>query len=132
MWFYEPKNTETIFWTEHSKEKMKFYNLSENRLKSILRNPHREEKGIAPRTVAIMQATKSKKPTEIWLMYQIASLKGAKLLKRSLAPYQKAKIKKKNERIVIISAWRYPGTSPVGAPPIPSEVLKILQDINII
>ena len=123
MLFREPKNTETIFWTKHAKEKMKFYNLSETRLRSILRNPHREEKGIAPRTVAIMQATKSKKPTEIWLMYQIAPLK---------IKNQKAKIKKTGRNIKIISAWRYPGISPVGAPPIPSEVLQILQDVNII
>ena len=125
MRFHEPKNTEMIFWTEHVKEKMKFYNLSENRLKSILRNPHREEKGIASRTVAIMQATKSKKPTEIWLMYQAAALQ-----RKSQIPNPKFQIEKK--RIKIISAWRYPGISPVGAPPIPSEVLKILQDTNII
>ena len=121
MLFREPKNTEMIFWTQHAKTKMKFYNLSETRLRGILRNPHREEKGIAPRTVAIMQATKSKKPTEIWLMYQKDKRKA-----------QNAKHKSEQRRIKIISAWRYPGISPVGAPPIPKEVLKILQDTNII
>ncbi|MBL7155990.1 MAG: hypothetical protein ISS87_00060 [Candidatus Pacebacteria bacterium] len=114
MYFKEPKNTDEIFWTEHAKEKMKFYYLSESRLKRILRSPEREERGIAPRTVAVMQSTKSKNPTEIWLMYQIAS----------------RKIKNKIKKIKIISAWRYPGKSPIGMPPIPEEVIKILEQEN--
>jgi hypothetical protein len=118
--FKEPKNTERIYWTKHAKEKMKFYNLSETRLRKILRRPEREEKGVAEKTVAIMQSTKSKKkPTEIWLMYQAASLK---------VKNQKLKVKNGKQRIKIISAWRYPGRSPVGAPPIPEDVLKILKN----
>lgn len=102
----EPKNTDKIYWTEHSKEKMKFYGLSEARLKRILRHPQREEKGVAPRTAAVMQKAGTKKrPTEIWLMYQIA---------------------KNKEKIIVISAWRYPGISPMGEPPIPEDVLKYL------
>lgn len=120
MKFKEPKNIGLIYWTEHSKEKMKFYSLSESRLKRILRNPEREEKGIAPRTVAVMQKTKSKKPTEIWLMYQIAA-------SQRKSEIQNPKSKTKMKRIVIISAWRYPGISPVGALPIPEDVLKILE-----
>lgn len=108
----EPRNTQTIYWTQHSKQKMRFYGLSASRLLRILRNPERQEYGVAERTVAIMQSTKSKKPTEVWLMYQ--------------------KFKKNPKRIKIISAWRYPGKSPAGKPPIPSEVLKILeQDKNL-
>lgn len=80
MKFREPKNTDKIYWTQHAKEKMRFYNLSEGRLKRILRYPEREEKGVASRTVAIMQIAGTKKgPTEIWLMYQAASLKTKEL-----------------------------------------------------
>jgi len=122
MNFKEPENTDLIYWTRHSKEKMRFYNLSEQRLKRILRNPQREEKGIAPATVAIMQkAGTKKKPSEIWLMYQKAKTKELK--------NQKAK---KQPRIRIISAWRYPGISPIGSPPIPEEVLRLLEQDNLV
>ena len=101
---------EKIIWTRHAGEKIRQYNLSESRLKRVLRKPDRKELGIAPRTIAIMQITGTKKhPTEIWMMYQ------------------KTKLKVKNEKlkvIKIISAWRYPGMSPRGEPPpIPEDVL---------
>ncbi|MBU4481173.1 hypothetical protein KKH59_02555, partial [Patescibacteria group bacterium] len=62
---------EEIIWTRHSKDKMRYYRLSENRLLRVLRSPERKEIGIAPRTVAVMQKAGTKKrPTEIWLLYQ--------------------------------------------------------------
>ncbi len=88
---------------------MRHYRLSENRLKRVLRKPDRKELGIAPRTVAIMQKTGTKKhPTEIWLMYQ------------------------KQKRITkIITAWRYPGISPKRQPPpIPEDILWELKHDN--
>ena len=98
---------EKIYWTKHAKEKMRQYRLSEKRLKRVLRKPDRKELGIAPKTVAIMQTTGTKKhPTEIWLMYQ-----------------------KEKEKIKIISAWRYPGKSPIGKPPpIPEDILWELKN----
>lgn len=108
MRFRKPQNTDKISWTKHSIEKMQFYGLSENRLKRVLRNPDRKEEGIAPETLAVMQRTGSKKhPTEIWIMYQII----------------KSKVK-------IISAWRYPGISPIGKKiPIPEDILEELSKI---
>jgi len=105
----KPKNTDATIWTKHSIKKMQFYNLSENRLKRVLRNPNRKEKGIAPETLAIMQRTGTKKhPTEIWMMYQV--------------------IKPKKMRI--ISAWRYPGITPKGQEiPIPEDVLEELEKL---
>jgi len=119
MKFREPRDTERVVWTEHVKEKMKFYNLSESRLKKLLRNPERIEEGIAPRTVAIMQTTKSKRPTEIWLMYQVVPFK---------TKNQISNFKKRERKMKIISAWRYPGKSPVGQPPIPDEVINDLEN----
>jgi len=109
MFFKTPRNTEKISWTKHVKEKMKFYQLSEGRLKRLLHHPKRIEKGIVAGTIAIMQPTGTKKhPTEIWLMYQ--------------------KIRKK---IRIITAWRYPGISPIReAPPIPKNILKYLWKLR--
>lgn len=97
-----------ILWTKHSKSKMQYYRLSESRLKRVLNNPKRKELGIASGTVAVMQPTGSKKhPTEIWLMYQ--NLKGGKMR--------------------IITAWRYPGKSPIRGPiPIPKEILEELGE----
>jgi len=105
-----PKNTERISWTNHSIDKMRYYGLSEARLKRVLNNPKRKELGIAPGTVAIMQSAGSKKhPTEIWIMYQ--NLKGGK--------------------IRIITAWRYPAKSPIQGPiPIPPEILEELGEIT--
>lgn len=113
MQFKKPKNTDEIIWTKHSIEKMRFYSLSENRLKRVLRNSDRKEAGIAPETLAVMQRTGSKKhPTEIWLMYQ--TLRQAQ-----------------GKRIKIISAWRYPGISPVDKEiPIPEDILEELGKLN--
>jgi len=105
---------ENLIFTRHAREKMRQYNLSESRLKGVLRKPDRKELGIAPRTIGIMQITGTKKhPTEIWLMYQRVNSK-------SQAPNSK----RKGEMIKIISAWRYPARSPIGElPPIPEDIL---------
>jgi len=105
MFFKEPKNTKEIYWTRHVKEKMQYYGLGEGRLRRILKSPARQEKGIAPRTIALMQPAGAKKPSEIWLMYQ-----------------QNGQKKK------MISAWRYPGISPIGKPiPIPENIVEELK-----
>lgn len=76
-----------LYWTQHARFKMRFYGLSEQRVKRILHSPARVEEGIAPKTVAYMQVAGSKKhPYELWAMIQDAK-----------------------SRRKIISAWRYPG-----------------------
>ena len=87
----------TFYWTLHSKNKMLFYNLSEQRVKRVLNSPERIETGIAPNTLAYMQPvsakTKNGKKTwssEIWVMMQETKNNQSKIIK-------------------IISAWRYPG-----------------------
>lgn len=122
MRFKEPQNSEKISWTKHSIEKMKFYNLSENRLKRVLRNPDRKEEGIAPRTLAVMQRAGTKKnPTEIWMMYQ-------KINSKFHAYRQAGKIQ--NSKLRVISAWRYPGISPKGKEiPIPGDILEELNNL---
>jgi len=104
-----------ILWTKHSLDKMKFYGLSKQRIKRILRNPQRIEEGIIPGTVALMQSTNSKKrPSEIWMMYVLTP----------------------RSNKIIISCWRYPGISPVGKEiPLPegmqSEIEKELEKLKI-
>ena len=111
MRFKTAKDTQKISWTRHAKAKMRYYNLSESRLKRVLYHPKRIEKGIVPGTIALMQPTGTKKhPTEIWLMYQKIS---------------KSKIR-------IITAWRYPGISPVREPPpVPEDILKFLWKLKL-
>ncbi len=95
----------TPHWTEHAKQKMRFYGLSEARLRRVMRNPFRVEEGIAPKTTALMQPANPKHTSEIWLMYQ-----------------------KRRGTLVMITAWRYPGKSPVrGALPIPDEIRRELS-----
>lgn len=100
------QTTEKFLWTRHSIEKMKFYGLSENRIKRVLKNPKRTQEGIVFGTTAIMQSTGSKKhPTEIWAMYIMIGSK------------------KK-----IISCWRYPCVSPAGKEiPIPEEYREEIE-----
>ncbi len=101
MQFNRPKNTDKYEWTNHVFGKMIFYRLAESRIIRVLRNPKRVEKGIAAETIAVMQPAGTNKPSEIWAMYQ--------------------ELKKGKKRI--ITAWRYPGVSPV------REQIWIPQDI---
>ena len=93
--------------------KMVFYGLSPDRVKRVIRNPIRVEEGVAENTTAVMQPGPNiKKPSEVWVMYQ----------------------KKKIEsRKTIISAWRYPGVSPIGKMiPIPHGILQELKENGIL
>jgi len=108
--FLKLPREEKIYWTKHSKAKMRQYRLSEKRVLRIFKKPDRKEEGVAPETVAVMQITGTKKhPTEAWMMYQII---------------------KKPKQIKIISAWRYPGRTPIGQRPIiPEDTLEELDNL---
>jgi hypothetical protein len=111
---------EKIIWTNHVKDKMRYYRLSENRVLNIMRKPKRREEGIAEGTIAAMQPAGTKKnPTEIWMMYQIVKTK---------SKFQNPNFKIRKTKI--ISAWRYPGITPLGARPIlPDDTMSGLKDI---
>src|SRR4030042_4224867 len=93
-----PKNTDRIRWTNHSIEKMRYYGLSEARIKRVINNPKRKEMGIAPGTIAVMQPNSSRHTSEFWVMYQII---------------KNSKFEIRNSKLRIITAWRYPGKSPI-------------------
>jgi hypothetical protein len=97
--------TKKYHWTKHVEEKMRYYNLSESRVKRVFRHPHRVEEGVAENTTAAMQTAGSKKhPYEVWMMYQI-----------------------NEQAIQVISAWRYPGKSKPGdVVPVPDDILAEL------
>lgn len=103
--------------TLHAQYKMKQYGLSEQRVRSVIRNPRRREEGIVPKTVAVMQPVSVKRDLkkeekwkqEIWVMFQNSA----------------------KQQLRIISAWRYPGMSPKRNP-IPEEILRELEEGSII
>ncbi len=104
----KPQNDKKYEWTLHVQEKMRFYNLSESRIRRVMHSPKRTEWGIAPNTVAMMQpSTSSKNPYEIWVMFQEINQVG-----------------KKKRRV--ITAWRYPGKSPA-RDPIPEDILREIR-----
>ena len=107
-----PKDRQ-IIWTKHVLSKMRQYQLSGQRLLRLLRRPERQQSGIAPNTIAVMQTVGSvKHPTEVWLMYQpINRLDGIDV-----------------KKIKIITAWRYPGVSPSDQEiPIPKGIINELN-----
>ncbi|MBX4211753.1 MAG: hypothetical protein KW806_03130 [Candidatus Yanofskybacteria bacterium] len=116
-----PKDNEKYHWTQHVGRKMIHYGLSSSRVLRVIRAPERAEEGVAPGTVAVMQTAGSKaKPWEVWVMYREEIKKKTKDL---LHPNKK----------VIITAWRYPGVSPVREKiPIPSEIVAELERENLI
>lgn len=115
MEFKIPKNTRYLAWTKHAGRKMMFYGLSATKVKSVLSRYDRREEGIAPGTTAVMKTAGSKKnPAEIWVMYQDKMVTQDGI---------------KNEKRVIITAWRYPGISkPKEKIPIPEDVLLELSE----
>jgi hypothetical protein len=101
-----PKNDSRHYWTSHIKNKMLFYRISEQKIKSILKAPDRHEEGIAPNTFAAMKRNDTpKRKEEIWTMYQ-----------------------KRGGKSLMISAWRYPGKSQPGREiPIPEDILNEIK-----
>ena len=135
-------NRENYYWTDHVKRKMRRYGLSESRVKRVLRHPKRLEVGVAENTVAGMQpAGSAKHPFEIWVMWtsKSASSKQSTINKNSPHPSpplsrggrNKKEFSFDGEKIIIISAWRYPGVSPLREPPpIPDDVWEILRKMK--
>ena len=117
----KPKDDARYSWTNHVVDKMNQYQLSPQMVKRVIRSPRRVEAGVAPRTTAVMQTRGNKRKTEIWVMYTPAKRESSKF------KAQNSKLGK----IKIISAWRYPGVSPVrGAIPIPPDIMEELEKIT--
>lgn len=114
--------------TMHAQYKMQQYGLSDQKVRSVIRNPRRREEGIVKDTVAVMQPVSVKRgldgkdtwKQEIWVMFvvkgknEIVSSEANKLMKLQA------------KKLRIISAWRYPGVSPKRNP-IPEDILLELE-----
>ena len=118
-----PKDDKTYRWTSHIKGKMVFYNLSPQKILTVLKNPARKEVGIADGTLAVMKRNDTpKRKQEIWLMYSVGQRPaGSKLNGRKSLVV--------GGKFVMISAWRYPGKSPLGKRlPISDELLNEIKE----
>lgn len=116
--------------TRHAEYKMKQYGLSEQKVRGVIRHPRRREEGIVKNTIAVMEPVSPKKiqekeiwKQEIWVMYT--------LHKKKRSPLQPTKSTAQagrlaDEKMRIISAWRYPGVSPKRNP-IPNDILLELE-----
>ena len=123
-----PKNDDKYSWTNHVGRKMMFYGLSADRVKRVVRNPYRSEKGVAPNTIAVMQPGRTigavaNKPAswkeEVWVMYA----------EKKTRPQEKQNFIGKKK--VIITAWPYPEKALRGKPfPIPADILEELKSIK--
>ena len=105
-------------WTNHSLFKMRYYGLSQQRIKRIIRYPSRVEEAIVPNMIAVMSPAGGKRYSEIWAMYKLAG----RVISKSQFKISKPKI------IKIITAWRYPGKSPERNP-IPKEILDEIKSL---
>lgn len=119
MNFKPPKEDHKYRWTNHVVRKLQYYGLTPSRVLRVVRAPERVEDGVADGTLAAMQTAGTKaRPWEIWVMWRD--------LTKSKGPLG---ISKK----VIITAWRYPGVSPVRERvPIPSEIMAELESEGIL
>lgn len=91
---------------------MRFYGISEGRVRRIIRFPKRIEEGVADNTIAVMQPAGTKRYQELWVMYKA----------------QKPRAKGEKPKIKIITAWRYPGKAPE-RDPVPREVLEEVRKL---
>jgi len=120
--------------------KMRQYGLSPQRVIRVIRNPQRTEEGIVSKTIAVMQPSSLKNKNgkkvwsqEIWAMYQLrasgAISKSQFLISNKIPKSKFQKLQTTNQKLRIISAWRYPGVSPKNNP-IPEEILREIAEMS--
>lgn len=116
-----PKDDKKYSWTRHVVGKMQYYRLAESTVKRIIKFPKRVEKGIAEGTIACMIPRGFKKKAKP----RIAKRGGSGAREELWVMYQQ-----KGQRKHIITAWRYPGVSPVrDVIPIPDDILEEIKNL---
>ncbi len=133
--FKIPKDNPKYHWTNHVVRKMQFYGITPSRVLRVIRAPDRIEEGIVDGTLAAMQKSGSKsRPWELWTMWRQESRKGSSqkgLSKKGLSNLSCSNLEP--NRKVIITAWRYPGISPIrDKVPIPAEIISELETEGIL
>lgn len=130
--FGKPRDDSRYQWTNHVVGKMRYYQLSEGRVRRVITSPRRIEEGIAPGTIAVMQSGTGKRKEEIWVMFQVVNPAPRNLKHEDCARFRArdSSFKIHATRKRIITAWRYPGVSkPRGPVPVPDDILADLKDL---
>lgn len=134
-----PKNDSKYTWTSHAWMKMRYYGISEQRIKRIVRFPARIEEGIAEDTIAAMcpygtspaGRQSNGAPAyrgEIWVMYKIVDGKKGGSDSHDKTEKSIANYFLPSKKIKVITAWRYPGQS-AKRDPIPAEILAEIRGL---
>lgn len=122
--------------TLHAQFKMRQYGLSDQKVRSVIRNPRRREEGIVKDTVAVMQPVSVKRgpdgkdtwKQEVWVMFQV---RGSGATSKKIQDTKYRILDTAQRQLRIISAWRYPGVSPKRNP-IPEDILREIEEGDII
>ena len=135
----EPQDSDKYKWTAHVKQKMKHYGLSAQRVVRVIRKPLRIEQGLAETTVAVMQPQSTRRgengqktwSSEIWVMYRMVNVsqeqKNVDKMDDKMRDFL-SQIAQNDKRIMIISAWRYPGKTKEGES-LPDEILEEIAEV---
>ena len=141
---------EKYIWTNHAREKMRYYRLSESRVSRVIRRPVRMEEGIIEDAIGAMQPahssgqgpsvvagrhvhpnmTSEARPNKFGrpASVNITAGRSAGRYTEIWVLYVLVKTKDKTKRIKVITAWRYPGRAPERKP-IPPEILREIRGI---
>ncbi len=130
--FKIPKEDHKYRWTNHVIRKMQYYGLTPSRVLRVIRAPERVEEGVAEGTLAAMQTAGTKaKPWEVWTMWKEVSKQDQKrkaVSGKSGSVLNPLRFTLNPAAKLIITAWRYPGVSPIRErAPIPSEIMAELE-----
>ena len=103
-----------ILWTRHAEAKMKYYQLSKQRVMRVIHSPKRTEEGVAPKTIAMMQPTSIKTSSSVKTTEdKLAGMRYKQ--KESWSQEIWVMVQDIGKQRKIVSAWRYPGmTKPRG------------------
>ena len=121
--------------TKHALAKMRFYGLTEQRVKRVIRAPFRYEEGVLEKAIAVMQPNKVTKTEkgrpvewkeEIWVMYKLAERRAS--IKSQVPNHKVNNFEIPNKNIRVITAWRYPGVSPK-RDPVPADIIQELRGL---
>ncbi len=155
MFIKFPKDDTKTSWTRHIKNKMVFYNISGAQILRIFSTPERREEAIAPGTIGAMRVMKhnvnkaaigqKQKPreTELWIMYKLNAKRSAHLTSDKMTndktksklekQFPRSDVRGQMSKVVMISAWRYPGrTKPGERPKIPEGLMDELAEEGVI
>lgn len=126
--------------TKHAEYKMKEYGVSLQKVRGVMRNPKRIEKGIKGGTIAAMQPKSVKNVNgkeiwtqELWVMYTVGDQrekKGRESGKNTETVPEKLQrlLQADDDSIRILSVWRYPGVS--DARELPEHLIDEMAEIE--